>query len=212
MANANYRGKVENLAGQLSNVVSTVGKMGSLSCGDLKTGDFIQDLKGYKYQRIIGFAPPAFATSPLSTGFSLMPMAGVAPTGAADSRLVTLPAGAIVSRVHVDNVGTNVTSAGSPTIDVGPGAVNAAPSKVLIGTFTQTGANSTGGLFRNLEDQAVSGGATGVTVIGGPTGGSAPNASAIVPASPNNFLNAYVNTAALTAGALRVVVDYYLLN
>lgn len=180
--------RVESLARNLSNVNVTDLKATTLSVG----GAF--SLNGRQNLTAVGYTPnaPLALTSAAGVTPTLLNAPGVAAAVTTDPRIVSLPAGAVVTRVTY--VGENGYTNTGGTVNLGFGTLNAGGGDELID----------GG------DEGLANGAVAAErVFPAPVAatGAVPTLSA--PAAPGNLLNVSVLTAAVTAGNLRVVVEYY---
>lgn len=187
-ANATYSGKVRNMAGFLSEIDASDAKLVHLEAGSISSGNILTNNRYFQKGTIQGFAASGFASLAAASQLTLLSVPGLRnATGAGDSRLVLLPAKALVSNVYVNNNGTAITSAAiTGFLTIGPGAIAltptaASPDVALMSTVPYVNVNT--------------GSATGHT-------------AAPVSESPNNYLNVQATTATINAGDLHVIVDY----
>ena len=200
MSNASWNGKIENMAGPLTELSVSDGNIANLTVQALQASDIALDNKGYTEKVVVGFAPTGFGTTAAAGIVNLKNAPGqAAATVNTDAQLLNLPAGAVVTRVLVDSNLSTITSGGAPTFDVGHGTFGAATSDWIAAAALAT-VNATGGAYRSFIA-----GSTGVAT------GHAPVtdfATTVVNAG-DGFVFVQVNTAALTAGDMRAVIHYY---
>ena len=194
--NSGFLGQVKSLAGPLTDVHGSDGRFSNLKTTNVEASSLSLSSRGVTENTLIAFGSTGFATAAVgSLTLNRRPRAAAA-SASTDPIVASLPAGAVITSVTIDNNGTTITSGGSATLAITMGAFNGAASTTPVAATAIAVANA----------------ATGAEVSGfGTAVGSAavaPVAASVVPASPNNFLNVTVATAALTAGDLRVVVKY----
>lgn len=198
--NSSFLGKINNSAGQMSDLSVSDARTANLSAGNLAAANLTVKTGNVTYARTVGFASTAFATATAGSYTLLSSNGQPAPSASTDSNVVTLPAGAVITRVIMDNNGT--TLAGGTSYAVSVGAFNGAASVTPMAATALAvvnGGGTSGVIVQNTATNAVAG------------AGVAPLAGSIVPASPNNYLNVTL-VGTNTAGDLRVTVDYYLLG
>lgn len=197
--------KVDNLAGQLSNLNASDGTLANLTTSTLDAGIVQTFGKGQIVTRY-AYAPTTFSTLATGSGLSLMKAPGLAPaTSATDVNLFKLPETATIVGAFLDNNGTTVTSGGAATISVGSGtALNGAVTTALTAGTTVALLNS-GANVGNGQAAVLA----GANLIGGT--GAAPGSGydAATAGAGETLLNVIASTASLTAGGLRVAVSYY---
>lgn len=156
---------------------------------------------------VVGYAPSTFATAGIGAVLALNVAAGKpVATGTAGATikatdgLVQLPTGAIVTAVYADDNGTTVTSGGAATLSLGVDADNVWPIVACDSSaldLTPIAATASGVQAVGSVDAASALGTAGVI------------ANALVAEVPVTVL---VNAFALTAGDLRVVIEYVFPN
>jgi hypothetical protein len=190
-------------------------------------------INGQQYVTVTGYAPTSFsalagATTPGATtgALSLLKSAGgVAATSPTDSRLLTLPANAVVTRVLVSNNGTAISAAGSFNIGFKPitGATTdvtfspaTANCPVVALTTAIAGASATSPVaiadFGSLSAVAVPPTSLTCLAINSTNYGVllVPNNGATT-TSPS-LVNVYNTGTTLTTGALKVQITYQIFS
>lgn len=195
--NSSFLGKINNSAGQMSDLSVSDARTANLSAGNLAAANLTVKTGNVTYGRTVGFASTAFATATAGSYTLLSSNGQPAPSASTDSNLVTLPEGAVITRVIMDYNGTAL--AGGTSYAVTVGAYNGAASITPMAATARAAIGTSGVIVQNTATNAVAG------------DGVAPLAGSIVPASPNNYLNVTL-VGTNTAGDLRVTVDYYLLG
>ena len=170
----------KGIFGSANSVASAAGSFNKLFVGEASSQG------GVTRKSVVGYSPAAFSTAALAAVVTFNKSIGATTTTAATA--LTLPVGAIVESITIKS-STTITSGGAALIDVGAGALNAS---VITGFLTAAGfANINTGLIRELSgSNADTAGATFVVV------------------TADNVVNAFIDVAALTAGACTVYVTY----
>ena len=196
MSNSGFR-CIKNSAGQLSDLNASDALISNLTAGDILAGDILLSNHGYQEGIVVGFAPTGFSAAVAGTILNLLsgPRLAAAITGT-DPNLISLPAGAVVKRIHVDNNGSPLGAAAT-TLDIGHGAFGAATTNLLAVTPIAT-VDGLGGAYRNFE----------LDLTNGVAAGQNPPAAAVVAAAPANLVFVEVNAATIGAGDLRVAIEY----
>ncbi len=177
---------------------------------NLGVGGQVVDQFGRNIYSVVGFTPTDFSTLGTSTGTSLMTSANLGQAGSDDdANLLTLPLGAKVIAVNIIATAA-ITSGGNAAFSVNVGARNLALGSVDAANTLAPAARFDTVWVLNVTGNTCQVGSVGslIGATGTSTSGGVPQAGVT---SGNQFVSLVNNaTAALTAGALQVVVQYVL--
>ena len=194
LSNASYM-KVNNQAGQLSDLSVADASVFNLVVSNLVTGNLVVQNAVYTRGTVVAYAPTSFATLTDLVGAAMLNVPGGAPaTVATDPRIVTLPAGAMIVNVLSDNNGTAITTTGGGAlfVNVNPDTFNgiATPAPAILSSLN-----------------------TAINLAPIPFAG---NSGAVVSAvAGENIVNVSISAGPndpLLTGDLRVVIEYMVLN
>ena len=175
----------------------------------LGVGGQVVDQFGRNIYSVVGYTPTDFSTLGTSLGTSLMTSANLGQAGSDDdANLLTLPIGAKVIAVNIIATTAITTGGGNATFSVNVGARNLALGSVAAGNTLAAAARFDSGWALDETGNTCQVGSVGslIGATGSSESGGVPQAGVT---SGNQFVS-FVNdaTAALTAGALQVVVQY----
>ena len=202
--------RVENIAGQLTNLNASVASVGSLTVGGAMSAGSAVLTGTNQSSTVVGYAPASFATGAISSIHNLMTAPGLgAATVVTDPNLLHLPAGAVVDRVVVTNNGTTVVGGTSFTVGT--------KSSVLAGALTNTTTTNAVVAMLLATVNAATGGAVGGNTDGSSelalgTAGQVTTLGTLAGQAQGAFDNlvaVVVNTQPNTAGDLCVEITYH---
>jgi hypothetical protein len=195
MSNSGFS-NIKNVAGQFTDIYAT-NVVASNIDADQDVGAKTLTLGGVTYGTVVGYLPNA--TLPLAIGaYTLTKTTGsaVVTSGTLSSASpVTIPVGARVVRVRYFGINSYASTA---TLDIGCGALNT-DAGPMVPEFITAGTTA-------LANQASGGCAQSTATAFGAVGTSAD----LPLVTANNYLNVSVIGATVTAGGLKVIVEYEL--
>lgn len=201
-ANSSFLGQIKHISGPLTELNASQGKFNKVDANVVNATSVTTQKSGVVEATVVGFAPTGYYTLAAGGELSLVDLpSGYSPTGSGDTHVITLPAGAFIKSVVIDNNG--VTNTGGGTIGLGLGPYN---STIAVSAITGANLNANAVLYAEpAGPYTASFSGTGSCAAVGSRG--APPA-ATVPAAPNNYLNVEAVGSANTAGDFRAIVTY----
>ena len=199
--------RVENIAGQLTNLNASVASVGSLTVGGAMSAGSAVLTGTNQSSTVVGYAPTSFATGAISSIHNLMTAPGLgAATVVTDPNLLHLPAGAVVDRVVVTNNGTTVVGGTSFTV----GTKDATLATALADATTTDAVVAM--LLVTVNGGGTVGGTTATTELALGTAGQLSTVSTLAGQAQGAFDNLVavtINGAPNTAGDLCVEITYH---
>lgn len=167
------------------------GQVPQLNVGDLSAASIDGQLSEYT---VTGYAPTTFSTLGIAGVVNLNRLPGLPQAATtADPNLLRIPPRSVLNSVFATNNGTAITSGGAATLDIG---LNAA-----LTTTDDAGLNNSpiATINNGAAARGCSGGTPNTCLEGPGTSGAA----------AEQFIAVTANTAALTAGDLKVSLSFY---
>ena len=184
----------------------TTASVGDLNVTTASVGSIETDVitsGGLTHTTVVGYAPNTFSTLANVTTLSLLNVAGADPaTASTDSRLVVIPANAVITDILIDDNGTAIAPSGND-FQIGSTTTFDASSVTIMDGSSSTGANIASKILIRAG------------VLGFPYNEAIPDAVAGLGGFPlsiasDSFVTiTNVSGGANTAGDFRVIISYY---